>query len=85
LIGNTSNGFKIGHTDESCTKGVWMWSQPITINTKNGPANLLLFDTEVYIIIYKIFEIFFHLTYIKRAWNQMNQIKNGIQIYFWLA
>ena len=64
LIGNTSNGFKIGHTDESCTKGVWMWSQPITINTKNGPANLLLFDTEVYILLFIKFLKFFFIKHI---------------------
>ena len=47
LIGNTANGFKVGHTDQACTKGLYMWSEPIPVKTPNGIKNLILLDTEV--------------------------------------
>ena len=47
LIGDTANGFKVGHTDESCTKGIYMWSEPIDVKTPNGIRKLILLDTEV--------------------------------------
>lgn len=42
------DGFKIGHTDETCTKGIWMWNK-IVKHRKNGneEINLLFLDTQV--------------------------------------
>jgi len=46
-MGKTANGFNVGHTDKPCTKGIFMWSEPIPIETKTGTKNLILLDTEV--------------------------------------
>lgn len=36
-------GFEIGPTTTPCTKGIWMWSQPIEIDRNTV---LLIIDTE---------------------------------------
>ena len=36
-------GFEIGSTTRSCTKGIWMWSEPIPVNDE---TEALLLDTE---------------------------------------
>ena len=46
-----TNCFRNGHTDNSCTKGLWM---PKTffkhLNSKEEPLNIIYFDSEVRII-----------------------------------
>lgn len=41
-------GFGVGHTRKTQTKGVWMWGEPLVVARGEGqkPLNLLLFDTE---------------------------------------
>lgn len=41
-------GFGVGHTRKTQTKGIWMWGSPMTVPRGDGeePLNLLLFDTE---------------------------------------
>lgn len=41
-------GFGVGHTRKTQTKGVWVWGEPLEVNGDDGqpPLNLLLFDTE---------------------------------------
>ena len=40
--------FSIGHTDRSCTKGVWMTARPIHLTDDKGKQiKVLFFDTEV--------------------------------------
>ena len=43
-----SNCFKVGHTDSSCTKGLWMPKKPLKhINSKGELLNVIYVDTEV--------------------------------------
>lgn len=37
------SGFAIGPTTNPCTKGIWIWSQPIQLDAQ---TNLILLDTE---------------------------------------
>jgi hypothetical protein len=40
-------GFGVGHTRNTQTKGVWVWGQPIPVKSPTGETiNILLFDTE---------------------------------------
>ena len=39
-------GFEIGSTVESCTKGIWMWNQPIIDANDDEEDITLLLDTE---------------------------------------
>jgi Guanylate-binding protein, N-terminal domain len=40
-------GFGVGHTRNTQTKGVWMWGEPIPVQSPTGETiNILLFDTE---------------------------------------
>lgn len=41
---NRQDGFEIGPTINSCTKGLWMWSEPVYLEDKN--LNVLIIDTE---------------------------------------
>lgn len=43
---NGSNGFGVGPTINPCTKGLWIWSKPITLD--NGPSSMkvLIIDSE---------------------------------------
>ena len=43
---NISNGFSVGHTDNSCTKGIWMHHGVIKRNN-NQTMNILYLDSEV--------------------------------------
>lgn len=45
---HADEGFGVGHTRKTQTKGVWMWGSPVTVPRGEGeePLNLLLFDTE---------------------------------------
>ncbi len=46
LLGRAS-GFGVGPTINPCTKGMWVWSQPIPGLTPDGdPINVLVVDTE---------------------------------------
>ena len=46
LFLNQKDGFKLGNTYESCTRGIWMWNKPIKHKNKNGEFYLILMDTE---------------------------------------
>ena len=46
LLLNRMDGFLLGSTYESCTKGVWMWDTPIRHRNEHGEFNLILLDTE---------------------------------------
>lgn len=41
-------GFGVGHTRKTQTKGVWMWGEPLLVERGPGqkPLKVLLFDTE---------------------------------------
>ncbi len=39
--------FKLGHTDNSCTKGVWMSKPILKHSNTNGSFNVIYLDTEV--------------------------------------
>ena len=45
---NSLNGFNVGPTIKPCTKGIWIWSDPIIINNKNFNESFPCFiiDTE---------------------------------------
>jgi len=46
LLGRSS-GFGVGPTINPCTRGLWIWSEPIQGTTPNGePINVLIVDTE---------------------------------------
>lgn len=38
-------GFEVGSTVESCTKGIWMWNQPI-VDDSDPDSITILIDTE---------------------------------------
>lgn len=47
MLLNRSSGFGVGPTINPCTKGLWMWGQPIRSQAENGtPLTLLVIDTE---------------------------------------
>ena len=46
LLLNRPNGFDLGSTNISCTRGIWMWDTPIEHENKHGKLNLLFMDTE---------------------------------------
>jgi hypothetical protein len=47
MLLNRSNGFGVGPTINPCTKGLWIWGQPIRSQSENGePLTLLIIDTE---------------------------------------
>jgi hypothetical protein len=37
------NGFEIGSTVNSCTRGIWMWNKPVPLN---DDVDAILLDTE---------------------------------------
>jgi hypothetical protein len=41
-----NNGFEVGNTEKSCTRGIWMWDKPIKHKNKHGEFNLIFMDTE---------------------------------------
>lgn len=41
---NRMNGFAIGPTVQPCTKGIWIWSQPIIM--KDSETAVVIMDTE---------------------------------------
>ncbi len=44
---NQKNGFAVGPSVNPCTKGLWLWSKPITITQEDGSSlNTLIIDTE---------------------------------------
>jgi hypothetical protein len=43
---NQKNGFELGGSVDSCTRGIWMWDTPIKHKNKHGDFNLILLDTE---------------------------------------
>lgn len=41
------NAFTVGPTTRACTKGIWMWSEPVRATDKQGRGvNLIIVDTE---------------------------------------
>ena len=47
LLLNRPNGFVLGETLKSCTRGIWMWDTPIRHRNEQGQEfNLILLDTE---------------------------------------
>jgi hypothetical protein len=46
LLLNEKDGFELGGTVESCTRGIWIWDTPIKHKNKHGEFNLILMDTE---------------------------------------
>ena len=46
IINNSdSKGFEISSTTNSCTKGIWVWNEPVTFNNSNNNS-VLIMDTE---------------------------------------
>jgi Guanylate-binding protein, N-terminal domain/Guanylate-binding protein, C-terminal domain len=44
---NRRNGFSVGPTVNPCTKGLWVWSSPVTGSTTDGrPCSLVIIDSE---------------------------------------
>lgn len=41
-----TNGFGVGPTINPCTKGLWIWNKPITINEKGQKYKVLIVDSE---------------------------------------
>ena len=46
LMLDKKQGFELGDTFESCTKGIWMWSTPIKHKNEHGEFYYILLDTE---------------------------------------
>ena len=42
-----SKSFKVGHTENSCTKGVWMSKLILKHSNNNGSFHVIYLDTEV--------------------------------------
>ena len=40
------NGFEVGPTVEACTKGIWIWSEPVMIKQDGQDVAVLVLDTE---------------------------------------
>jgi hypothetical protein len=48
LLVNDKKAFQIGHSDQGCTKGVWMHKEPVKmLDSEEEEINVLFFDTEV--------------------------------------
>ena len=46
---NSKDGFEVGPTIKPCTKGIWLWSNPLIVtneNSNNEPFPVYLIDTE---------------------------------------
>lgn len=42
-----STGFGVGNTVQACTKGIWMWSEPLVVKNSQGEnVNVIVLDTE---------------------------------------
>ena len=40
-------GFRVGNTVQACTKGIWMWSEPLVVRAADGTmVNVCVIDTE---------------------------------------
>ena len=47
IIGS-SNVFKIGHSDEGCTQGIWIYPEVIKVTNSEGETfSMIVMDTEV--------------------------------------
>lgn len=47
ITSNTSGGFQVGPTIEACTRGIWLWSEPLYTYLEDGSKCAILFlDTE---------------------------------------
>ena len=47
ILNRKGQGFSVGPTINPCTKGLWMWNQPIDFTTSDGEkVTLLIVDTE---------------------------------------
>jgi hypothetical protein len=45
LLLNEKDGFELGGSVDSCTRGIWIWDTPIKHKNKHGEFNLILMDT----------------------------------------
>ena len=42
-----TTGFGVGNTVQACTKGIWMWSEPLVVKDSTGvDVNVIVLDTE---------------------------------------
>ena len=47
LLDVIGNGFQVGSTVNSCTKGLWLWNRPLRAKQSDGTEiNILIVDTE---------------------------------------
>lgn len=47
VILNRADGFQVGSTINSCTKGLWIWGKPLIGKTVNNELiNILVIDSE---------------------------------------
>jgi hypothetical protein len=47
MLLNRSSGFQVGPSINPCTKGLWIWSKPVSGTTADGePLSILIIDTE---------------------------------------
>ena len=46
ILLNRNEGFRVGSSVKSCTKGIWMWNQPLKAHYQNRQVNLLVMDCE---------------------------------------
>ena len=47
MLLNRSDGFAVGPSINPCTKGLWIWTEPVPGQTPNGdPINVFVVDTE---------------------------------------
>ena len=53
LFERSSSAFKVGHTDQPQTKGIWLSTETVKVRSKtlNQDMNLLLIDTEVSLVL----------------------------------
>ena len=77
---NSLNGFNVGPTIKPCTKGIWIWSDPIIINNKNFNESFPCFiidteglnaydeeinqDTKIYLIAILISSLFIYNSFV---------------------
>lgn len=44
--GCADEGFEVGHTRNTQTKGIWVWAQPQPVVVDGQPASMIFMDTE---------------------------------------
>ena len=47
MLLDRSDGFGVGPTINACTKGLWIWTEPVKATSADGePISVLVIDTE---------------------------------------